>query len=231
MLAGGQVQDHGQPAVAVRPRPPGTRPAEPQAAAAAGPDAALTRQVVRWLPAEARSQVERDPQPGRPVDGLDPAQQHASVRVGRQGQCLAAFGDAARDPAAAPDQASGLVIAAPDVARVRWRHRVAAAPAKQRGEDRRAVPVRHAEPDDRTVRIDQRAPLAVGNEGVLAQHVRLPASVHQPQVSAGAGPKRPKCEVGDQPLVRAVSGPRLRLAGRSSRAWLARREGRQLHLT
>jgi hypothetical protein len=73
--------------------------------------------------------------PGRPVNCLDAPQDHDPVRISGQGERLPAFRPRRARPAAAPDEAAGLVIATPDMPGIRWRDRIGAAAAKEPGED------------------------------------------------------------------------------------------------
>jgi hypothetical protein len=101
------------------------------------------------------------------------------VRVGRHGERLPAFGPRRANPAAAPDQAAGLVVAPPDIPGIRRGDRVDAAAAEEPAEHRWAVPPWCAQPRDCPVRADHGATLPVGDQGVLAQHVRPERSDHE----------------------------------------------------
>jgi len=103
------------------------------------------------------------------LDGVDPAEQDQPAFVAGKGERLPGLDDAARgDPPVGPDQGAGLVVAAPDGVRVRGRDAVPAPGAEQTSEDGLAVPVGCAEPDDVADRIDQSAPVPVGDQRVLA---------------------------------------------------------------
>ena len=171
LLARRQFHRHAELAVDV-PCPPGARPAEPQAAAAPGPHVALPGQARHPFAPVPAAQVEHDRDPRRPVDGLDPPQQHRPARIGGHREGFPALDPAVTDPAAAPDQRPGLVVSAPDVPRVGRRDRVPAGAAEQPAERGRAVPARHAQPGDRPVRPDKRAALTVRDKRVLPQHPR-----------------------------------------------------------
>ena len=73
-----------------------------------------------------------------PVDCLDAPQHYDTVRVRRHGERLPAFRSRRANPAAPPDEAPALVLAAPDVPGIRWRDCVGAATAEQAAENRRA---------------------------------------------------------------------------------------------
>ncbi len=148
------------------------RPAEPQRAAAPRPHVPVLCYFCHPLAAEPGARLEEDRDLGRPVDRLDPPQQHGAVRVGGHGEGLAALDPRVADPAAVPDQGPALVVAAPDVPRVGGRDRVPAGPAEQPAEHGRAVPARRAQPPDRPVWPDDRPPLPVRNQRVLSQHPR-----------------------------------------------------------
>ena len=81
-----QADPHLEAAVG-EPRPARARPAEPGAAAAAGPRLPLPLQARHPAPAELRAQVEDHADLRRPVEGLDPAQQHR--RCGSAGMARA----------------------------------------------------------------------------------------------------------------------------------------------
>jgi hypothetical protein len=170
-LARRQFHRHAEPAVDV-PRPPGARPAEPQAPAAPGPHVALPGQVRHPSAPVPAAQVEHDRDLRRPVDGFDPPQQHRPVRIGGHREGFPALDPAVADPAAAPDQRPRLVVTAPDVPRAGRRDRVPAGAAEQPAERGRAVPAGHAQPRDRPVRPDKRAALTVRDKRVLPQHPR-----------------------------------------------------------
>ena len=181
MAPGGEGHGEGEPVVA-GPRAGRARPAEPQAAAAAGPASAGPGQVRHRAAPEPGADIEDHVHPGRPVDGHDAPQDHGAMRIGRHGQGLPAFGSRfgsrRAHPAAPPDQGPGLVVAAPDVPGIGGRDRVGAAAAEQSAEDRRAVPPRRAQPRDRPVGADQGAALPVGDQRVLTQDVRAERSGH-----------------------------------------------------
>lgn len=77
---------------------------------------------------------------------------------------------------AAPDQGARLVVAAPHEAAAR-RDRVVPGAADEGGEDRVRVPARCAHPGDVAAGTDECAPLAVGDQGVLPQRLRLRGAV------------------------------------------------------
>ncbi len=164
-----KLDRHAQPAVDGT-RLGGARPAEPRRPAAPGPDAPVPfRGHGRVAPVPA-PQLEEHGDLGGPVHRLDAAQQHHPAGVGGHGERLPAFDRGRADPPAVPDQGAVLVVAAPDVPRVGGGNGVPARSAEQPAERRRAVPARHAEPRDRSVRRDQGAALAVGDQRVLAQY-------------------------------------------------------------
>ena len=167
-----QFHRHGQPAVHVAclARP---CPAEPQRAAAPRPHVALPRYCCHLVVAKAGAQLEEDRDLGRPVDRLDPPQQHGPVRVSGHGERLPALDPRVADPAAVPDHGSVLVVAAPDMPRVSGRDLVPPASAEQPAERRRTVPARHAQPRDRPVRPDDRPAFPVRDQRVLSQYPRL----------------------------------------------------------
>src|SRR5262249_15842407 len=84
---------------------------------------------------------------------------------------LAALDDrVAGDPAAAPDECPGLVVATPHEAAVR-RDRVCPGAADQRGKDRSRVPAGGTHPDDLALRPDQGTPLPVRGQRIIPEHV------------------------------------------------------------
>ncbi len=220
LLAGPQRQRHGQ-GLAVGAGPGAGRAGQPEAdrAAAAGPGAARPGQVPYRRAAERAPQVQADPQPGRALDGGDPPQQHDAAAVGGPGQGLVALGHARAHPPAVPDERARLVVPAPDMPRVGGRDRVAAVAAGQRGEHRRAVPARGAQPGDRPVRPDDRAALPVRDERVLPQRPRPPGFGHRaplpsasPAGRAAPGPhpvKPPHLAAGAAPWTRRTRRTRL----------------------
>ncbi len=109
---------------------------------------------------------------GVTVGGDDPAEDDRPVFLAGKGERFPAFDDAGvGDPAAAPDQRAGFVVAAPHVG-VGGGDRVPAGPAEQGTEHGVAVPPRCAHPGDVAVRADQRAAFAVAEECVLAKGLR-----------------------------------------------------------
>jgi hypothetical protein len=169
---GRQLDRHRQQAVSVA-RLSRARPAEPGPAAAPGPRLAVPGEVRHPAAPVPGSEVERHVDLGRPVDRHDLAQQHRRARVGGHGQRFPALDPGVADPPAAPDQAAGLVVAAPDVPGVGGADGVPPGSAKQPAENSRAVPARHAQPRHRAVRADQGAALAVRDQRVLPQHPGL----------------------------------------------------------
>ena len=186
-MAARRDRDHG-PKTAAGPsrRRPRPGPAQVQRAAARGPRVALTGDPAGTVLAESRPRIEEDPHPGVTVYRQDAAQRYGRVRVTRHAQRLTAFDDLrCGDPAAAPDQAVRLVVAAPHEGWFGRGHGVHACPADQRGKYRVRMPARHAHPDEVAPRTDHDSPLAVGQQRILGQHVerklrRGAAARHEP---------------------------------------------------
>ncbi len=123
--------------VRTRPRLRGTRPAEPDATASPAPAPARAGQLSHpAAPNPARTSSTTFTR--GPVDCLDAPQHYDTVRVRRHGERLPAFRSRRANPAAPPDEAPALVLAAPDVPGIRWRDCVGAATAEQAAENRRA---------------------------------------------------------------------------------------------
>ena len=103
----------------------------------------------------------------------DDAAQHDGL-MGVPGECerLPALDNGVTgDPAAAPDEGAGLVVAAPHETVLR-RDRVCPVAADQRGEDGVGVPAGCAHPDDVPARPDQGPSLPIRDQRVFPQHVR-----------------------------------------------------------
>ena len=154
--------------------------------------------------------------------------------IGGQRERLAAFDDrVTRRPAAAPDQAARLVVAAPHVP-LGGRHRVGAAAADQRREQRLGVPVREAHPDQVAARADDRAALTVAKQRVLAQRVRRVQprrAAHRRRAAtataaaATAVAAAVRCAVHCQPQLRAARGRLLvEAAVRRGQPWHGREQ-------
>ena len=147
-------------------------PAQVQRAGTPGPGGAVL-EVRHLVAAEPGPHVQLNPDAGRDAGCLDPAQQHRGPGVTGVGQRLPALDDAlAGDPAAAPDQRPVLVVAAPHEAGVGRGDGVAPAAPDQGGESGVRMPPGGAHPGDVAARPDQRPPLPVGQQRVLAQDMR-----------------------------------------------------------
>ena len=157
--------------VRLRSRAGATEPREADLAAAARPRPALgASEVARRLVAEAAAWVQHDIESRRSPVRDDPAQNDRTIRARGQGERLTGLDDRVLlgHPAAPPDEASGLVVAAPDVSADR-RDGVFASGADQRREDCVVVPPGKAHPREVTARADEDAALAVCEQRVLAQ--------------------------------------------------------------
>ncbi len=147
-------------------------PAIGQPTGASLPDTVGTASEAHHPAPETRAAVQLHVDVCRPLHRLDATQQHHPVRVPGEGQRLAALDHRARgDPAASPDQAAVLVVAAPDVVAVHRGDGVAARATEQGGEDGVVVPMRGAQEGDVTVWADECATLPVGEERVLTQRL------------------------------------------------------------
>ena len=148
--------------------PPSMRPGAP------GPySVVVLLEVVTAVAPEPRLRIQQHPDPGPPSGRGDAAQQHHAVGVAGERQGFPAFDRAVGgDPPAAPDEAARFVVAAPHMPLVGGGDRVHAATPDQGREHRVAVPAGRAHPGDVTVRADQRASFPVGEQRVLAQHLR-----------------------------------------------------------
>src|SRR5215813_11361287 len=138
------------------------RPAHVQRAEPAVPVAELIL-VERLQPGagEAGPGVQPDVDLRRSLPGDDAAQHHGLIGVAGEGERLPALDDRVRgDPAAAPDEGAGLVVAAPYETALR-RDRACPVAADQRGEDGVGVPAGCAHPDDLPARPDQGPALPV----------------------------------------------------------------------
>lgn len=166
-------------------------PAPAKASGAGAPHAVLVAvRLVGPVGAEARGRGRADGEAGFPGDRVDAAQQDRPVRVRGEGEGLAALHDAVLgDPAAAPDEAAVLVVAAPHVP-AHGAERVVAGPADERAEDGVGVPARHAHPGDVPVRADEGAPFLVGDQRVLARRLRR-GKVRGTRRYGGAGHQGP----------------------------------------
>lgn len=105
------------------------------------------------------------------VPRLHPAQQHQPPRVPGEREGLPTLDDAAgRGPSLAPDQRRVLVETAPDE-RFPGGHRVASRSADQRPEHRARIPAGSAQPRHLAAGPDERAPVPVGQQRILPQHM------------------------------------------------------------
>ena len=166
-----ELEHERQLAGGLRSRAGATEPREADLAAAARPRPALgASEVARRLVAEAAAWVQHDIESRRSLARDDPAQNDRTIRARGQGERLAGLDDRVLlgHPAAPPDEASGLVVAAPDVSADR-RDGVFATGADQRREDCVVVPPGKAHPREVTARADEDAALAVCEQRVLAQ--------------------------------------------------------------
>ena len=149
---------------------PGPGPAEVERAGPRGPHLPGPVQVGEAVGPEAGLRVEDDPDPGLPVDRLDPAEEDRGVRVAGVGERLPALDDLVTGhPPAAPDEGPLLVEPAPDERGVGGGDGVPAPAPDERGEDGVGVPPRGTHPAELPARPDEDTALAVGEDGVLAQ--------------------------------------------------------------
>ncbi|PQM49465.1 hypothetical protein C1Y40_00315 [Mycobacterium talmoniae] len=147
--------------------PPTQRPA------ASGPHPVVAAEVAAGVVPEPGAGFQHDGDLGGAPHGDDAAQHHDPAGVGRKRQGFPAFDLAVvGDPVTVPDQAARLVVAAPHVPPLFGGDGVAAPAADQRGEHRVGIPARRAQPRHFPVRTDQRAAFTVGQQRVLAQHLR-----------------------------------------------------------
>jgi hypothetical protein len=109
----------------------------------------------------------------RTLDRNDAPEGHGAVGAGGESESVAAFNDGVvvREPTAAPDEAGVLVLAAPHKP-LREGDRVDAAAANQRCEEAVSIPAGKAQPAEVSARTNERATFPVGQQGILAQHMR-----------------------------------------------------------
>jgi len=156
---------------------PGETPVQTPAVPAPHPSVLVQR--TGSVPAEAGAGFEHHPHPGGTVHGDNTAQQHHPVGVAGKREGFAALDDpVVGNPAGTPDEAAVFVVAAPHVAHILGGDGKGAAAADQRGEHSIGIPVGGAHPGDVPLRSDQGAAFAVGEQRVLAQHVRRVHLLH-----------------------------------------------------
>jgi len=130
-------------------------------------------QRTRPVPPEPGTRLGDHAHPRRPAHGDDAAQQYHPLGVSGKRQRLTTLDHpVVGDPPGTPDEAARLVAPAPHVAHVLRGHGKGAAAADQRGEHGIGIPVGGAHPGDVPLRADESAALPVGQQRVLAQHMR-----------------------------------------------------------
>src|SRR6185312_16613455 len=145
-------------------------PAQVKVAGPSGPDTMIVlAQRAQAVIAKAGPRIQHHLDLRRVVTRHDLAEHYRAIYRAGEGERLAAFGNAILgDPAAPPDQAPLLVVAAPDELTHR-RDGVHASAADERGEHRAGVPARCAHPDHVAARADERAALTIGDQRVIPQ--------------------------------------------------------------